>query len=120
MAIGSLVISDFELVAQLYSFMESIPVLWSRELLERLQAEGEAHTEQRGPHARFLQFEFEILEDGVKDDGRYLHILVSVTDPSRPAGYRGSSNSPLSTSFLLFESGETDMPMAREIYERSF
>jgi hypothetical protein len=113
-------ISDFELVAQLYSFMESIPVLWSRELLERLYAEGEPHTEQRGAQDNFLQFEFEILEDGVKDDGRYLHILVSVTDLSRPAEQRGSSKSPFSTSFLLFESGEIDMPLAREIYERAF
>jgi hypothetical protein len=113
-------ISEFELVSQLYSFMQAIPVLWSKDALKRLYAEGETHTEQRGPEDNFLQFEFEVLEDGVKDSGPYLHVCVSVTDPSRPNGQRGSSITPLSTSFILFESGEVDMPLAREIYDRPF
>jgi|SRR5687767_2337891 hypothetical protein len=113
-------ISDFALVSQLYSFMEAIPILWSPDALKRLYVRGEMYTEHRGPDDRFLQFEFQILEDGVKDAGQYLHISVSVTDPSRPNGERGSSTTPLSTSFLLFETGKVDMPLAREIYERPF
>ena len=113
-------ISDFELVSQLYSFMEAIPVLWSREALKGIYAQRERHAEQRGPTDNFLQFEFEVLDEGVKDGGRYLHVSVSVTDPSHPNGQRGSSTTPLCTSFLIFESGEIDMPLAREIYERAY
>ncbi len=111
-------ISDFELVSQLYAFMESVPVLWRQEELEKLHEESDTHTEQRGPPNNFLQFEIFVLEHDVKNDKRYLHVLVSVTDPSRESGLRGSSKTPLSTSFLWFEDGETDMPLAREIYER--
>jgi hypothetical protein len=111
-------ISDFALVSQLYSFMESVPVLWSREELRKLHAESDTHSEERGPPSNFLQFEICVLEDDVKNDKRYLHVLVSVTAPSREKDVRGSSKTPLSTSFLWFEDGEIDMPLAREIYER--
>ncbi len=117
-------ISDFALVSQLYSFMEAIPMLWKWDSLRRMYEQGETYTEARGPNDKFIQFEFQVLEDGVedgvKDGGPYLHLSVSVTDASRPNGQRGSSTTPLSTSFLLFENGETDMPLAREIYERPF
>lgn len=113
-------ISDFELVSQLYAFMATVPVLWSKEELEKLHAANESHAEQRGPLSNFLQFEMSVLEQDVKNGKRYLQILVSVADPSRDAGVRGSSTTPLCTSFLWFEDGETDMPLAREIYECTY
>lgn len=113
-------ISDFALVSQLYSFMDAIPILWKWESLRRLYGNGETYTEQRGPDDAFLQFEFQVLEEGLKDGDQYLHISVSVTAPSRVNGQLGSSTTPLSTSFLFFSSGESNMPLAREIYERPF
>ena len=113
-------ISDFVLVSQLYSFMEAVPLLWKWETLNALYAQDETYTEQRGPHDNFIHFAFQVLEVGTKEGGRYLHLSVSVTDASRPNGSRGSSTTPLSTSFLFFQSGEVDMPSAREIYERPF
>ncbi len=112
--------SDFELVSQLYAFMESIPVLWTWGALAKLHAENNTHSEERGPPDSFLQFEMAVLEQDVKYGRPYLHVLVSITDPLRSAGDRGSSKTPLGTSFLWFEDGETDMPLAREIYERPY
>src|SRR5688500_10861909 len=99
-------LSDFALVSQLYAFMEVIPVLWSWHRLRDSYGNGETYTEQRGSENNFLQFEFHILEEGSKDGGQYLHVAVSVTDPLRADGQRGSSTTPMCTSFLFFESGE--------------
>jgi hypothetical protein len=112
--------SDFELSSQLYSFMEAVPVLWTWERLKRMHEESDSHTEQRGPDDNIFQFKLSVLEDDLKHGERYLHLLVSITDPTRKIGERGSSNTPLCTSFLFFQNGETDMPLAREIYERSY
>lgn len=112
--------SDFALVSQLYAFMDAIPILWTWQELREQYEKGGTYTEQRGPADNFFHFEFRILEEGVKDAGRYLHVGVSVTDTTRKASRRGGSMIPLSTSFLFFESGELDMPLAREIYERPF
>jgi hypothetical protein len=113
-------LSDFALVSQLYAFMEVIPALRSWDALRNSYVSGETYTEQRGPESNFLQLEFQILEEGSKDGGQYLHVSVSVTDPLRANGQRGSSTTPMCTSFLFFKSGEVDMPLAREIYERPF
>lgn len=113
-------VSDFALVSQLYAFMDAIPMLWKWESLRRSYGNGETYKEQRGPRDNFLHFEFQVLEEGVKDGGQYLHIAVSVTDPSRGKGQRGGSTTPMSSSFLFFKNGELDMPLAREIYERRF
>jgi hypothetical protein len=114
------VASDFALTNQLYCFMEAVPLLWSWDKLKVQAATRQTHAEQRGPMSGFLQFEFFVLEEGVKNGEQYIHISVSVTDPSRPVTQRGGSVIPLSTSFLIFENGEVDMPLAREIYDRTF
>ena len=112
--------SDFELAAQLHSFMESIPVLWTWEQRQKLYTDGGTHTEQRGPDGRFFHFDLHVLEDASKNGRRYIHVAVSITDTGRANGQRGSSTTPLCTSFLLYEDGEADMPLAREIYERPY
>ncbi|MBM0103564.1 hypothetical protein JM946_02365 [Steroidobacter sp. S1-65] len=112
--------SDFALVTQLYAFMDAIPILWAWQDLRESYRDGQTFTEQRGPDGHFLQFEFQVLEEGTKDGGQYLHILVAVTDPTRSNEQRGGSKTPLSTSFLYFENGEVDAPLAREIYERPY
>ena len=112
--------SDFELTNQLYSFMVAIPKLWSWEQLHEMFVSREEHQEQRGSDSKFLQFEFGILEVGTKDDGNYVHLFVSVVDPSRPMRQKGGSVVPLSTSFLFFANGKIDMPLASEIYERPY
>jgi hypothetical protein len=109
--------TDFELTTQLYSFMESVPVLWGWGGLSQLRASEETHTEERGPADNFIQFSLEVLDDGTKNGQPYLHALVRVTDASRAPGQPGSSTTPLCTTFLLFKSGEVDMPHARDIYE---
>ncbi|MBL8518031.1 MAG: hypothetical protein JNM76_13800 [Betaproteobacteria bacterium] len=113
-------LSDFELVSQLYAFMQSIPVLWTRDRVQKMFEENDEHQETRGPIDWPLQFEFLVLEQGVKGGEDYLHVLASVSDLGRKKGHHGSSYEPLSTSFLWFKSGELDMPSAREIFEGSF
>src|SRR5687767_689045 len=103
--------SDFELASQLHSFMEAVPVLWTWERLRLMHEANESHTEQRGPGDNIFQFRLSVLEDELKYGDRYLHLLVSITDPRRKTGERGSSTTPLSASFLFFQNGETDMPL---------
>jgi hypothetical protein len=112
--------TDFELTTQLYSFMESVPVLWGWGGLSQLRASDETYTEARGPADNFIQFALQVLDDGTKNGQSYLHVFVRVTDASRVPGRPGSSTTPLSTSFLLFETGEVDMPHGRDIYESAF
>ncbi len=82
--------------------------------------EHESHVEYRGSKANFISFEISVLEKGKKEEDLYLHVLVSVTDPERKSYTRGSSNTPLTTSFLFYENGEHDMPLEREIHEREY
>ncbi len=97
--------------------MESIPVLWSWENLVEMKASGATYTEERGPKDGFLQFELSVLDDGTKDDGYYLHVFVSVTDTCRPNDKVGGCKFPLCTSFLYFDNGQLDMPLAGEVYD---
>jgi hypothetical protein len=115
------VASDFELTNQLYGFMQSIPVLWTWDELAELHIREEQHTEQRGPASRPMTFDLTVVENDVKHGRTYLHVLVSVSDPARKKeAKRGSSWTPLTTSFLWYRDGELDMPSAREIYERPY
>ena len=110
-------ISNFELANQLYAFMQTVPLLWGWERLNAMHEKEESHIEFRGPKDNEISFDIEILEVGVKDNRRYLHVMVSVTDPDRTLHKNGSSTTPLASSFLIFENGELDMPLAREIFE---
>jgi hypothetical protein len=80
--------SDFALVTQLYAFMDAIPILWAWQDLRKSYGDAQTYTEQRGPDSHFLQFDFQVLEEGTKDGGRYLHISVAVTDPTRAKARR--------------------------------
>ena len=113
-------LSDYELTNQLYSFMQAVPLLWSWKRLKAMHQNNESHIEYRGSKDCLISFDMTVLEEGTKDNGQYLHVAVSVIDPSRDAGTKGSSTTPLSTSFLVFENGELDMPLAREIFERPY
>ena len=113
-------VSDYELTNQLYAFMQAVPVLWGWGRLKAMHEQKGHCVEYRGPKDNMISFEMGILEEGVKDNGRYLHVVVSVTDPDRTLGTKGSSTTPLATSFLVFEGGELDMPLAREIFERPY
>ena len=112
--------SDYELTNQLYSFMQAVPILWGWDRLRTMHQSNESHVEYRGPKDNLISFEVSILEEGRKDAGRYLHVSVLVVDPDRKHGTKGSSTTPLTTSFLMFENGELDMPLARDIFERPY
>jgi hypothetical protein len=113
-------VSDYELTNQLYAFMQAVPVLWGWERLRTMNDDKESYVEYRGPKDNFMSFKVGIFEEGVKENGRYLLVMVSVTDPDRAPGTKGSSKTPLTTSFLMYENGELDMPLAREIFERPY
>jgi len=111
-------LSDFELVEQLYVFMTAVPALWGWADLEALHAEGLSCKETRGPDAKHqLQFSLSTLESGVRCGQPYLHIAVSVSAPDRNGLERGSAKVPLCASFLLFQNGVVEMPLASDIFE---
>ncbi len=98
--------------------MQSIPELWSQEALRELNISDKSHKEDRGrPEDASLTFTMEVLECDQENGREYLHILVTVSDTDRPKHSGGDSWTPLATSFLWYEDGELDMPIAKEIYE---
>ena len=101
--------------------MQSVPGLWSWSQIDSLLDQDSSHYEYRGPKGGEMVYHLSVLEIGEKNNQKYLHVLVSVADPDRPMDVeRGSSKVPRSTSFLWYESGEFDMPTARELYERPY
>ncbi|GDY22716.1 hypothetical protein LBMAG56_40630 [Verrucomicrobiota bacterium] len=113
--------NDYELTNQLYAFMQSIPVLWTWDRLAELHAPRQPHQESRGPEDNQLTFELDVLENSAEGGRPYLHIGISVSDLSRKKDTgAGSAWSPLCTSFLWYQDGESDMPTGWEIFEDAF
>ena len=111
---------DFELVAQIAAFMQSVPLLWNQEELAAFHSSGRTHVEHRGTEEAPLSFEFQVLENELGSVNGYLHVVVSVCDSVRPKDVPGSSWNPLTSSFIWRKGGEIEMPLPWEIYRRTF
>jgi len=111
---------DSELLSQLCTFMQSVPLLWSQEQLIALHSSGRVHAEFRGNESSPLSFDLEVLENEITKGAGYLNLMVSVSDSSRLKGARGSSWRPLTASIIWRASGEIEMPLPWQISQETF